>query len=87
MKQFVTITGKKQITIPASIFKRMNLAIGDRLTVSIENDNIVMKKHHAILDELSGSLPPLPQKYKRMSISKLIAIAKTSYIKRLHRKR
>lgn len=87
MKQSVTITEKKQITIPSSIFKQMNLAIGDKLTMSIENNNIVMKKHHVILDELAGSLPPLPQKYKRMSISKLITVAKKSYIKRSYRKR
>lgn len=42
MKNSVTISSKRQITIPAEIFRSLGLKEGQKLMVEIENDRIVM---------------------------------------------
>ncbi|MEA1961213.1 MAG: AbrB/MazE/SpoVT family DNA-binding domain-containing protein [Bacillota bacterium] len=42
MKTSVTISSKRQITIPAEIFRLLELKEGQKLMVEVENDRIVM---------------------------------------------
>jgi AbrB family looped-hinge helix DNA binding protein len=42
MKNSVTISSKRQITIPAAIFRSLGLKEGQKLMVELENDRIVM---------------------------------------------
>jgi antitoxin ChpS len=43
MKSTVTISSKRQITIPAEIFRFLELKEGQKLLVEVEDDCIVMK--------------------------------------------
>jgi len=78
MLKTVRITSKRQITIPAAIFKRLNLNEGDRLIVNIDQGKIVMEKAKALLDELAGSLKP-PAEYRNKSLDFIINDAKRKY--------
>lgn len=43
MKTSVTISSKRQITIPAEIFRLLELKEGQKLLVEVDDDRIVMK--------------------------------------------
>lgn len=62
MKRSVTIIksgGAKIITIPKAITKTLNLKVGDKLDLSIQNNSIVLSpvKHKLTLEELLAGSP------------------------------
>lgn len=81
MIQTVRITSKRQITIPAELFRALNLAEGDRLAAQVEKGRLLMQKSQNILDEIAGSLV-VPRKYKGMPLDKIIDKAKKEYFKK-----
>jgi AbrB family looped-hinge helix DNA binding protein len=80
MLQTVRITSKRQITIPVKIFKRLKLNKGDRLSIEIESNKMVMQKAQVILDNLAGSVK-LPNKYKNKPIDYIIRESKKEYFR------
>lgn len=80
MLQTVRITSKRQITIPAKIFRRLKLQEGDALTLDTDGERVIMRKAQAFLDELAGSVS-LPEKYRGMSLDTVIAKAKEEYFR------
>lgn len=81
MIQTVRITSKRQITIPAGLFRALNLAEGDRLAAQVEKGKLTMQKSQDILDEVAGSLV-LPNKFKGMPLDKIIENAKKDYFRK-----
>ncbi len=56
MKSSVTISSKRQITIPIEIFRLLELKEGQKLIVEVENDRIIMKPRPESLSKaLMGS--------------------------------
>lgn len=78
MIQSVSISSKRQITIPVSIFKSLNLSQGDSLVVEAYDNKIVMQKSKDILDRLAGSLV-LPKRFTGLSLDDIIEKAKKEY--------
>lgn len=78
MLQTVSISSKRQITIPVRIFNLLNLSKGDRLIVEIEQDKLVLRKSKQLLNELSGSVK-IPTRYKNKPIDFIIKEAKKDY--------
>jgi AbrB family looped-hinge helix DNA binding protein len=78
MLQTARITSKRQITIPALIFKKLNLQEGDSLLVEVENKRIVMSKSQQLLDDLAGSVS-IPGRYRGKSLDSIIKQAKKEY--------
>ena len=76
MSQMATITSKKQLTIPAAIFRQAGLQIGQRVIVSEENGSLKITSAERLVDELAGSVP-IPKKW----IGKSIATIKEEAIK------
>lgn len=81
MIKTVRISSKRQITIPAKLFEALNLREGDRLSVQVVNNKLIMQKSQALLDDLAGSLE-LPEEYKNRSLDFIIRDAKKEYFKR-----
>ena len=54
MRNISTITSKRQLTIPAEIFEKANLKIGDKLSFTIQPDgSILIKSPLATIEKLS----------------------------------
>lgn len=81
MLQTVRITSKRQITIPAKIFKGLNLNQGDYLSIYIDQGKIIMEKSQKLLDEIAGSIKPLKE-YKNKPIDFIIRDSKKKYFSR-----
>ncbi len=81
MLQTVRITSKRQITIPAKIFKHLNLNQGDYLSIYIDQGKIIMEKSQKLLDEIAGSIE-LSKEYKGKSIDFIIRDSKKKYFSR-----
>lgn len=71
----VRITDKRQITIPAAIFKAADLKEGDVLVVRIQNNRIIMDQAKTLLNRLAGSLK-VPDEYKNKTVDEIITEAK-----------
>jgi len=78
MLQTVRISSKRQITIPAQIYRQLSLNQGDRLSISIDNENLIIKKSKQLLNELAGSVT-VPKRYKNKPIDYIIKEAKKEY--------
>lgn len=78
MLQTVRISSKRQITIPAQIYRQLSLSQGDRLSISVDNSSLIMKKSKQLLNELAGSVI-IPKRYKNKSIDFIIKEAKKVY--------
>lgn len=70
MNQLATITSKKQLTIPAAIFRQAGLEIGQRVIVSEENGSLKITPAEKLVEELAGSIP-MPKKWQGKSIAKI----------------
>ena len=78
MLQTVRISSKRQITIPAQIYRQLSLSQGDRLSIFIDNGSLIIKKSKQLLNELAGSVT-VPKRYKNMPIDFIIKEAKKEY--------
>ncbi len=82
MLQTVRISSKRQITIPAQIYRQLSLSQGDRLSISINNSNLIIKRSKQLLNELASSVT-IPKRYKNKSIDFIIKEAKKEYFTQL----
>ena len=78
MNQLATITSKKQLTIPAAIFRQAGLAIGQRVIVSEENGSLKITSAERLVEELAGSVP-MPKKWKGKDMDEIIEEARNEY--------
>ncbi|MBI2596602.1 AbrB/MazE/SpoVT family DNA-binding domain-containing protein [Candidatus Daviesbacteria bacterium] len=81
MVQIATITGKKQLTIPAKIFERARLKIGQRVMVSEENGSLKITPAERVVEELAGSVA-LPKRWYGNSIKEVVRKAKEEHFLR-----
>lgn len=78
MTQMATITSKKQLTIPAAIFRQIGLEIGQRVIVSEENGSLKITPAERLVEQLAGSVP-MPKKWKGKDIDEIIEEARNEY--------
>ncbi len=74
----VTVTSKRQITIPVDIFNALNLSYGDKLIVEKTNNRLVLQREQDALDDLVGSLQ-VSDELKKIDLDEAIRIAKYKY--------
>lgn len=67
MPQIATITSKKQLTIPAEVFRKAGLEIGQRVIVSEENGSLKITPAERLVEQLAGSVP-IPKKWQGKSL-------------------
>ncbi len=78
MTYTATITSKRQLTIPAELFRKINLSQGQKVILTEENGIIKMESAFDMINRLAGSLK-LPKKYRSLPVDKLISQAKEKY--------
>ena len=78
MSQIATITSKKQLTIPAEVFRQAGLQIGQRVIVSEENGDLKITSAEKLVERLAGSIP-MPKKWKGKDIDEIIEEARNEY--------
>lgn len=78
MTQLATITSKRQLTIPISIFQKLDLREGEKVLVSEEKGTIKIEPALLLIDRLAGSIKT-PSRFKGLSLEKIIEKAKKEY--------
>ncbi|OGD55391.1 hypothetical protein A3E73_01070 [Candidatus Beckwithbacteria bacterium RIFCSPHIGHO2_12_FULL_47_17] len=81
MPQLVTITSKRQLTIPVDLFRKLNLEEGQRLLAYRENRAIKLEPATALVEQLAGSIK-IPARFKKQSLDKIIDRAKKDRFKK-----
>ena len=67
MSQMATITSKKQLTLPAVLFREAGLRVGQKVIVSHENGTLTITPAELLVEKLAGSVP-IPKKWKGKSL-------------------
>ncbi len=80
MTQMATITSKKQLTIPAELFRKVGFKIGEKVIVSEENGSLKLTSAEKLVEELAGSLP-MPKEWEGKDIDRIIDEARDEYYK------
>lgn len=81
MSQMATITSKRQLTIPAKLFKKVGFKQGEKVIVTEEEDgSLKIKSALALVEELGGSVP-VPKKWKGKDIDEIIEEATDEYFR------
>lgn len=78
MQQLVKLSSKRQITIPAELFRRLNLKQNDTLLLELNDDVLEMRKAQSVLDGLEGSIK-MPETYRGKDMEFIIRDAKQKY--------
>lgn len=78
MSELATISSKRQLTIPATIFKQAKLKEGQRVLVSLEKGDLKITPAVNLVEELAGSIE-VPQRFKKLSIKQMIQKAKKEH--------
>lgn len=80
MLQTITISAKRQITIPSKLFEKFNLKKGEKLIVDEINGSISLTPAQMIVEDLAGSVS-LPKRMQKKSMDEVIRIAKNEYFR------
>lgn len=80
MTQLATITSKKQLTLPAAVFKKAGFKIGQKVIVSEEDGHLLITPAEKLVEELAGSVR-IPTKLKVQDIDKAVELSKEKYFK------
>lgn len=84
MNQMATITSKKQLTLPAELFRKAGLHIGQKVIVSEENGRLMLTPAEKLVEELAGSVH-VPAKLKGKDIDEIIEQAKREYFQKKYK--
>ncbi|KKU88504.1 hypothetical protein A3A64_03530 [Candidatus Gottesmanbacteria bacterium RIFCSPLOWO2_01_FULL_48_11] len=81
MYQVATITDKRQLTIPADMYRRLGFEKGQKVVLSMEADAIRIESAVDLVNRLAGSVP-VPTAYRGRDVDTMIADAKRRHIHR-----
>lgn len=81
MKYIATITSKRQFTIPADIFSKLNLREGEKMLILPEGDSLKITPVLRLVNKLAGSVE-IPKRYRNLSPDKIVAKAKIEHFKK-----
>lgn len=78
MIKTATITSKRQLTIPVSIFNELGLSKVRTMIIEKDNNSLVLTPVQGLVDKLSGSVT-IPKKYQGLSMDEIIENSKTEH--------
>jgi len=81
MTQMATITSKRQLTIPASMFDKLNWKEGQKVIISTEGKDLKISTAIDLVNRLAGSVK-LPARFKGVSIDEIIRKARKEHFNR-----
>ncbi len=79
MHQVATITSKRQLTIPAEMYRRMNFEKLQKVILSMDADGIRIEPALDLVERLAGSLP-VPPGFHGRSVDEIVEEAKHTHI-------
>lgn len=82
MQKYATITRKRQLTIPAHIFRAASMKEGQKVVVRYQDGNVIIKPAVDLVEKLAGSVS-IPARFKSLPIDEMIRRAKREYRKRV----
>jgi len=85
MRKIATITSKRQITIPATIFRRAGFSDRQKLLVVEDAGKIILSPASGLINELAGSLK-MPQEWRGKTSEEIIKESKEEYFKHKDKK-
>lgn len=80
MYKIATITSKKQITLPARLFKKAGFTNGQKVLVSEEDGKLIITSVIRLVEDLAGSVL-IPQEWKNKTLEQITQESKTNYLK------
>jgi bifunctional DNA-binding transcriptional regulator/antitoxin component of YhaV-PrlF toxin-antitoxin module len=81
MQQLATITSKRQLTIPAGIFKNLGLETSRKVLIRADKNVLTIEPATFLVHSLAGSIR-MPTKYKGKSADAIIQDAKRRYFRK-----
>ena len=78
MAELATITSKRQLTIPVSMFRKLNLKKGQKVIITQDKGFLKIQPGFSLIEELAGSVK-IPAKFKGLPLEKIIDKAKKEY--------
>ncbi|MBM3209475.1 AbrB/MazE/SpoVT family DNA-binding domain-containing protein [Candidatus Shapirobacteria bacterium] len=81
MQQLATITSKRQLTIPVSIFRKLGLLEGEQVLVKTDNGRMVISLARELVEDLAGSVAA-PKRFRGLPTEKIIKLAKKVYFRK-----
>lgn len=78
MADIATITSKRQLTIPASVFKKAKLKERQRVLLEEDKGEIKIKTLVSLLGEMAGSVTP-PKRFRGLGPEQILKQAKKEY--------
>lgn len=85
MMYLATITDKRQMTIPAALFRELNLSRGDKLVLSRNGDLVTLTPAVALVEKAAGMFTA-PKDLKGKDVDRLIEEAKYRYFSSRYKK-
>ena len=79
MTKIATITNKKQITIPATLFRKVGFYNGQKILVKESDGEITLSSFDGIVNELAGSLKS-PERWQGKNIDQIIDSSKKEHL-------
>ena len=78
MTHIATVTSKRQLTIPASLFKKAKMSKGDKLFIVEKSGELRIKKANLLVKQLAGSVT-VPKHLRGVNIDTAIKEAKKKH--------
>ncbi len=78
MTYTVTVTSKRQITLPVQLFSELGFEKGQKLQIKRQGRELVMSLELDELHQLMGSVKR-PKKYAKLGVDEMISQAKENY--------
>ena len=79
MSQLATITSKKQLTLPAELFRKVGFKVGQKVVVMEENGSLKICSSERLVEELAGSVP-MPKEWEGRDLDQVIDQSVAVYI-------
>ena len=79
--RMATITSKRQLTIPSTIFRQLGFKEGEKVIITEEEGVMKVVSALSLIEKLGGSVK-VPARYKGLSIDQMIDRAKKEYFSR-----
>lgn len=79
MYQTATVTGKRQLTIPADFYRKLGLSTGEKVIVTLEDKALKIESASDLVEQLAGSLP-VPLGVDMRDVDAVVVKAKRDYL-------
>lgn len=82
MTYVATITSKRQVTLPAALFSKLDLESGTKVLITEDQGKIIMSPSGSAVRELAGIIK-VPKRISDSQLEKIIEKSKTKRFRKL----